>query len=75
MLENQGSFDPETLAILKAAFDDACAHLAADQRTAGMRSTVAERILKLAARGERDPIRLRTYALLEVTPLAQQQAG
>jgi len=75
MLENNGSFDPEILAILKAVFDEACARLSADQHTAGMRSTVAERILKLAARGERDRGRLLAYALLDVVPLSQRQIG
>jgi hypothetical protein len=59
-------FDPETLTILKAAFDEACGFLPADQRTSEMRSAVAERILNLASRGERDPVRLRTFALMEV---------
>jgi hypothetical protein len=75
MLENYGAFDPETLAILKFAFDDACAQLAAYRHTPSMRSMLAERILKLAAKGERDPVRLRTYALLEVAPPFQKRAG
>jgi hypothetical protein len=72
MLENNGSFDPETLAILKTVFDEACARLSADQRTANMRSAVAERILKLAAKGERDRGRLLAYALLDFVPLSQR---
>jgi hypothetical protein len=75
MTESYGSFDPETLAILKFAFDDACGQLAEYRHTPNMRSMLAERILRLAAKGERDPVRLRTYALLEVAPAAQKQAG
>ena len=60
-----GPFDPETLAVLKAAFEEACGLLPANQRTHEKRSTLATRILKLAAKGERNPTRLRTYALME----------
>jgi hypothetical protein len=63
-----GAFDPETLAILRAVFDEACLALPPNQHTPGMRSKLAERILKRASEGETDPVRLRTYALLDVVP-------
>jgi len=55
----QGAFDPETLDVLKSAFDDAYLALPAGQQTAGMRAKLAERILRKASQGERDPLRLR----------------
>ena len=68
MAEMNGAFDPETIAILRAAFDDACASLPSEQHTQSKRSTLARRILTLAAEGERDPVRLRTFALMEIAP-------
>lgn len=63
-------FDPETLAILKAVFDEACGLLPPHQRTADMRSHLAYRILQLAGTGERNRTKLRTYALSEVVSSA-----
>ena len=62
----RGAFDPETLAALRAVFDEACLALPSGQHTPSMRSTLAERILKKAGEGERDPVRLRAYALMQV---------
>ena len=71
----QGSFDPETLDVLRAALDDACLALPAEQQSAGMRTKLAERILRKASQGERDPLRLRAYALEAVSPSMWQEAG
>lgn len=65
MLPANAPFNPETLAVLKAVFKEACGLLPPNQRTHEARSTLAVRILKLAAKGERNPTRLRTYALME----------
>jgi hypothetical protein len=62
-----GAFDPETIKVLSAAFEEACLALPSGQQTAAMRSALAERILRKAAEGERDPINLRAYALLQTT--------
>ena len=62
-----GALDPATLARLKAVFDEACNLLPPDRRSHEMRSILAVRILKCAAKGERNPQRLRTYALMQVT--------
>jgi hypothetical protein len=67
----EGVFDPETLSVLKAVFDEACELLPPDEHTSEKRSLVAERILNLASRGERDPVRLRTYALLHVAEVEE----
>jgi hypothetical protein len=59
-----GPFDPETLALLKAVFEEAYALLPPHKRTHEMRSALAVRILKCAANGERNPTRLRAFALV-----------
>jgi hypothetical protein len=72
------AFDPETLAVLKSVFDEACGLLPLHKRTDEMRSRIAYRILKLAAIGERNRMKLRTYALREVlssTTAPQSQAS
>jgi hypothetical protein len=57
-------FDPETIAILKGVLDEAWSCLPAGQ-TAVTQSLLAERILKAARDGERDPDRLRTHAITD----------
>ncbi len=57
------SLDPETLAFLRAIFEEACSLLPPHKRTHEMRSALAVDILKQAAEGERNPARLRLYAL------------
>jgi hypothetical protein len=58
-----GSYEPETIELLRAALDEAWASLSAAQQSQTTKTVLATRILKLAARGERDPVRLRTAAL------------
>lgn len=60
-----GHFDPETLAVLKAVFEEACGSLPPHRRTQEIRSELAVRILKFAGRGRRDSTELRVYALME----------
>jgi hypothetical protein len=55
-------FDPATIAILRGVLDDAWSRLPAGRPTSG-RSLLAERILKAARDGERDPHRLRACAI------------
>ena len=57
-------FDPETIAILKGVLDDAWSLLPPGQ-TNLTRSLIAERILKAARDGERDPVRLRARAIAD----------
>jgi hypothetical protein len=75
MSAGRGAFDPDTLAILRGVFDEACLALTPDQHTPGIRSKLAECILKRAGEGELDPVRLRTYALMDVVPTAIKQAS
>jgi hypothetical protein len=61
-------FDPETIDLLRACLDDAWAQLSPVERSNTDKSTLATRILHAAAAGERDPVRLRTCALLHIVP-------
>ncbi len=54
-----------TVALLKDALDDAWASIGPEQKATMVRTLLAERILKSAAQGERDPVRLREAALAE----------
>jgi hypothetical protein len=47
--------------------DDAWASLRGQQQATMLKTTLAERLLKSAAQGERDPARLRDAALMEFT--------
>jgi hypothetical protein len=74
MSAGERAFDPETLAILRTVFDEACLVLPPSQRTPSIRSALAQRILRKASQGERDPVRLRVYALMDVlSPAARQK--
>jgi toxin ParE1/3/4 len=59
-------YDAETISMLKSAFDETCATVPAERLTQAMRASIAEHILKIAGTGERDRVRLRTRALMEV---------
>ena len=61
-----GWFEPETVTVLKTALDEAWTALSAEQRAHTSRTDMAVRILKLARKGVRDPVRLRTGALTAV---------
>lgn len=56
-------YDHETTALLTSAFDAACAALNLASGELVDRRIVALRIMTAAARGERDPERLRTSAI------------
>lgn len=55
-----GAFDPDTIAVLLKALDDASAALNADE---AIRQRLARLILIAAKNGERDPERLREHAV------------
>jgi hypothetical protein len=61
-----GAFDPETIELLRNILEETWGSLRPEEQAQSSRSLIAERILKMAATGERDPIRLRTRALTEV---------
>ena len=60
-------FDPETLALLTAVFDEAWAEMVAeghvDANPGFARQWVASRIMTAASKGERDPAKLKGIAL------------
>jgi hypothetical protein len=62
-------FDPVTVALLRTTLDRAWASLPASHRAVTSRSILAERILKAARQGERDPDRLRALAVSESVDL------
>jgi hypothetical protein len=59
------AFDPKTLAILEGAFDEAWVSIQAQQNGNITRAALAERILNLAVKGERNPARLLDGALTQ----------
>jgi hypothetical protein len=67
-----GAFDPETVALMKTALDEAWASLTEEQRARRTPNELASRIVRLAKQGERDPVRLRTFAMTEVVSTLKQ---
>ncbi len=59
-------FDPETLALLRETLDDAWASLRPEEQATMRKTALAKRILKSAARGERNRERLRNAALTDL---------
>jgi len=57
------SFGPDTIAVLTIAFEDTLRRLRLVDRNDPAVTMVAMRIIELARRGERDPIRLRDDAI------------
>ena len=56
-------YDPETLIILRKVLDDAWAALPDGSKSEAVKSEMAQHILKQAANGVRDPVRLRASVL------------
>lgn len=67
-MQSTATFDPETVQILRRALDEAAEALPHRERTQERKVLLASRILALAADGERDPVRLRTGAILQMFP-------
>jgi hypothetical protein len=63
---NVGSYDPETIVLLREVLDSAWRSLSPEQRIRTQKSDLALRILRLAHRGERDPVKLRVGAVTAV---------
>jgi len=73
---NSGSFDPQTLALLEAVFDEAWLTLKAAGNTTVRADELARSLLRLAMEGERDPVRLHDGALDGVLPATSwREAG
>jgi hypothetical protein len=56
-------FQPELIELMKAVLDDAAATLPESMRTSTRMAEMASQILACAAKGERDPVVLKTVAL------------
>ena len=63
MANAAAQFDPATVAAMKMALEDAWNPLGPELQATTLKTTLAERILKSASRGERDYERLRDAAL------------
>jgi len=63
MVGKPAYFDPETVIVLREILDEVWSGLLPEQQATMQKATLAERILKSAARGERDRERLRAAAL------------
>jgi hypothetical protein len=62
------AFDPPTLIVLEAAFDEAWLTLKAIGNTSIKPDELARSVLRLAMEGERDPVRLHDGALHALIP-------
>jgi hypothetical protein len=62
-LLQQHAFEPEEIKVLSSTFEEALLELGLVDRTDPATQLVAKRIIELAQRGERDPIRLREGAV------------
>jgi hypothetical protein len=62
LLQNR-AFQPETIEVMSAAFENACRTLGLAERTDPLRNLVAEKIIECAQTGQRDVNRLRDSAL------------
>ena len=66
-IDTDGAFGPNTLDAMTRAYEEACLELRQTEHggaAENVRQALAKRILKKAASGERDPVRLRLYGLL-----------
>jgi hypothetical protein len=63
-----GSFDPPTLVVLEAAFDEAWLTLKSIGNTTVKPDELARSALRIAMEGERDPVRLHDGALDGLIP-------
>jgi hypothetical protein len=62
-LLQEGTFDPDAVAAMSAAFEEACRALGLAERTDPLRDLVAQKVIDCARAGERDPVRLRESVL------------
>jgi len=59
------SFSLDEVALLRAILDEVATLLPVAKRTTEAKTLLAQKILACAANGERDPVKLRSAALLE----------
>jgi hypothetical protein len=63
ILRNDHSFTPEDNTVLVAVFEETLKVLNLSSREDPVTKLIAERIVELAKKGERDPVRLRSAAM------------
>jgi hypothetical protein len=63
--EPKGTFGPDTIRLLDTVLDQAWNSLPPSRQARTSRIVMAERLLALAAGGERDPRRLRAAAVIQ----------
>ena len=66
-IDTDGVFGPNTLDAMTRAYQEACRELSQTEHgraAEDVKQALAERSLRKAASGERDPVRLRLYGLL-----------
>ena len=67
MVARELLFQPGEIKLMKSVLDEAAIILPKAERTSAVKVKLAARILAAAAKGERDPNKLRIAALLEQT--------
>ena len=67
---HNSAFDPQTLVLLEAAFDEAWLSLKSVGNRTVKPDELARAVLRLAMEGERDPVRLSDGALEGLLPAA-----
>jgi hypothetical protein len=70
-ITEHGVFEPEVIALMGEAVDAACGELPISDQSDDVRELIAMLIIAAAFRGEIDPIRLRTFALSELSSLSE----
>jgi hypothetical protein len=65
---HNSSFDPQTLVVLEAVYDEAWPTLKAIGNSTVRPDELARSVLRLAMEGERDPVRLHDGALKGLLP-------
>jgi hypothetical protein len=67
MLRDGGAFDPQTLSMCRAVFDEVLATMPVHQHTQVTKAQLATRILQFARDGQRDRAKLRAITLSAIT--------
>lgn len=62
-MRNGAAFQPQTLSMLKAVFDEVVNGLPPHEQTQERKTLLASRLLIMASEGEKDPHSLRTAAI------------
>jgi len=67
MMATGTNFEPDEIKLMRSVLDEAAIILPKGEQTPAMKLKLASRILEAAAKGERDPNKLRIAALVEMT--------